>query len=467
MLEERKDSGVEVVGIVSNIDEAINSLESLDPDLIIVDYDDQKLNRDEFLARFVEGEKKLRVVLLSLQSANDALVYDRRTLAASEIDDWLQDFKIGEEPNTKQYQNFIDVSGEGEIKSQNELSKSNDGNRRTNMKHLVIAAILVVIVTIILIIGLENVRLLPEQASAQAVPIDNLFNIEFKIIAFIFALIVVAMIYSIVVFRRKPGDEEDAAHIRGNMKLEVFWTVIPLFTVLILAYLGGQSLAETMRADPKPLEIKVIGQQWSWRFEYPGLNVVSNSLMMPVNKQAVLTLTSNDVIHSFWVPEFRVKQDLLPGGEEFERQLRITPTKIGDYKVRCAELCGQQHAGMRAVVSVVPQEEFDAWIIEESGLSDDPLERGQKWAEQYGCLTCHSTDGSKLVGPSWQGIFGSQVEFSDGTTATVDEQYIRDSILAPGNKIVQGYSNVMPANFSQQLTDQQITDIIAFIESLK
>jgi cytochrome c oxidase subunit 2 len=140
---------------------------------------------------------------------------------------------------------------------------------------------------------------------------------------------------------------------------------------------------------------------------------------------------------------------------------------MGEYKVRCAELCGQQHAEMRAIVKVVSQEEFESWIIDESGLSDDPVERGMQWTEQYGCLSCHSTDGSKLVGPTWKGVFGNQETLSDGSTVTVDEEYIRDSILNPGANIVQGFSNVMPANFSQQLTDQQITDIILYIESLK
>lgn len=335
------------------------------------------------------------------------------------------------------------------------------------MKHLVLAGILVLIVTAILIFALEKVNLLPVQASAQAIPIDGLFRIEFIIIAFLFSLIVVFMVYSIIVFRRRKGDTEDAKHIVGNRKLEVIWTIIPLFTVLGLAYLGGHSLAETMRADPKPLEIKVIGQQWSWRFEYPQFGVVSNTLMMPVNKQAILWLSSNDVIHSFWVPEFRVKQDALPGGEDFERSLRVTPTLLGDYKVLCAELCGRQHTTMVAPVRVVDQSSFESWIAAESGISDDPVERGRKWAEQYGCATCHSPDGSKLVGPSWKGIYESEEALSDGTSMTVDENYIRDSILTPGKNIVLGYSNIMPANFGQQLTEQQILDLIEYIKSLK
>jgi cytochrome c oxidase subunit 2 len=459
LLSERQEAGVEVVGMVSNLKEALEALENLNPDLIIVDYDDEILNRDEFLARFVEGEKKLRVVLLSLQSGGEAVVYDRRTLAAAQIDDWLEEWKSKDD--------LVDKTLHSPSPTDT-AQKSPRKNRRTNMKHLIIAGILVIVVTALLIFGLEQVRLLPVQASAQSIPIDNLFRLEFMVIAFLFALIVVFMLYSIIVFRRKPGDTEDAAHIEGNTKLEIAWTVAPLATVLFFAYLGGQSLADTLRADPQALEIKVVAQQWSWRFEYPQYGVVSNDLMMPVNKQAILKLTSNDVIHSFWVPEFRVKQDALPGGKEFERDLRITPSMEGEYKVRCAELCGAQHATMLADVSVISQDEFDAWIREETGIPDDPVLRGEKWAEQYGCFACHSVDGSKLVGPTWLGVYGSQEPLSDGSSAMVDEVYLYESIIDPNKFLVFGYpSGLMPGNFEDQLTEDQILDIIEFIKSLK
>jgi cytochrome c oxidase subunit 2 len=459
LLQERRAAGVTVVGIVTNLEEALAALEKLTPDLIIVDYDDEVLNRDEFLARFVEGEKKLRVVLLSLQSAREAIVYDRRTLSASQIDDWLEEWTYGDEkPGTL-------------IRPQTDTLDAvmNVENRRTDMKHLVIAAILVVIVTAILLVGLNNVQLLPVEASAQAVPIDNLFSLEFKIIAFLFSLIVVFMVYSIVVFRRKRGDETDSVHMEGNRQLEMLWTVAPLITVLYLAYLGGSSLAETMRADPHAMEIKVIGQQWSWRFEYPDTGIISTDLMLAVNQQVLLRLSSNDVIHSFWVPEFRVKQDALPGGQEFERQLRITPTRIGEYKVRCAELCGLQHAYMLAPVKVVSQADFDTWVAQQTGESSDPVVRGQQDAQKFGCLACHSIDGSKLVGPSWKGVYGSQVTLDDGSTVTADDAYLTESIKDPGAKIVQGFTNLMPADIVQQnnITDKQIGDIIEFIKSLK
>lgn len=463
LLKERGEESVEVVGMVSNLEEAIEALDTLDPDLIIVDYDDETLNREEFLARFVEGEKKLRVVLLSLQSGKEALVYDRRTLSAAQIDDWLDEWTTSDITYSEE------LSEDDTQFDRKEGSGSNRPveNRRSNMKHLLIAGLLVVIVTAALIFGLTNVQLLPEQASIQAEPIDDLFRLEFMVIAFLFALIVVFMIYSIIVFRRKAGDTEDAVHIEGNSKLEVAWTIAPLATVLLFAYLGGQSLADTMRPDPQALEIRVIGQQWAWRFEYPQQGVVSEELMMPVNKQAILKLSSNDVIHSFWVPEFRVKQDALPGGKEFVRDLRITPKTEGEYKLLCAELCGREHANMRAPVKVVSADEFDAWIISESELPEDPVERGQLYAQQYGCLACHTVDGSKLVGPTWQNVCGSTETFTDGSSATVDEEYIYESIINPGAKIVEGYQPVMPSNYAEQLTENQINDIIEYICSVK
>ena len=457
LLQARQPNAAEVVGMVATLEQALEALDRLNPDLIIVDYDDERLNRDEFLARFVEGEKKLRVVLLSLQSSSDAIVYDRRTLAASQIDDWLDDWK-----------HIEDMSDRPTLAPTAPRTVKKNEDRRNTMKHLVIAGLLVVLVTAGLIFALEKVTLLPIQAADQARPIDSLFRLEFMVIAFLFALIVVLMVYSMVVFRRKKGDTTDAAHIEGNTRLEVMWTIAPLATVLLFAYLGGQSLAETVRADPRPMEVNVIGQQWSWRFEYPETGIVSTELMLPENKQALLRLWSMDVIHSFWVPEFRVKQDALPGGEANMRELRVTPNRPGEYSLACAELCGLQHAYMTAKVKVVSQAEFDAWVVSLTGeVSGDPVERGSKLVTQYGCVACHSLDGTKIVGPSWKGIYGHEVTLSDGTTVEVNDEYLKESILNPASQLVQGYQNLMPATYRDQLTDAQIADIIEFIKSLR
>jgi cytochrome c oxidase subunit 2 len=275
------------------------------------------------------------------------------------------------------------------------------------------------------------------------------------------------MLYSIFAFRRKPGETGEGDHFEGNTSLEIVWTIVPLITVLYFAFLGSTALAETRRADPYAMEVNVIGQQWSWRFEYPEYGFSSTELVLPVDEQALLIMSSTDVIHSFWVPEFRVKQDMLPG-ENMERELRITPTDIGSYTVRCAELCGTQHAYMTAPVKVLQVNDFDAWVEGQlASISDDPVVRGEKWYTEYGCLACHSVDGAERAGPTWLGVYGSQETLTDGTTVTVDDEYIYESIIDPQAKIVEGYENVVMPPTGETMSEEQIQDVIEFIKSLE
>jgi cytochrome c oxidase subunit 2 len=331
------------------------------------------------------------------------------------------------------------------------------------MKHIVGVALVVIILTMLVGILLNTMGLLPDVASLQGRYIDDLFQVHTWIIAFLFALIIGFMLYSIIVFRRKEGDDSDADHIEGNNKLEVTWTVVPLITVLGVAALGANTLSKVTAMDPQAMEVKVVGQQWAWRFEYPEAGVVSDVLMLPQDQQALLLMESADVIHSFWVPEFRVKQDLVPG---ITTEVRITPTELGEYTVRCAEVCGLQHTYMLADVKVVPEAEFSNWLASEALVADDPVARGQKVYEQYGCKACHSLDGSQLVGPTFLDAFGHTVTLEDGTTVVADETYLYQSIVDPNSQIVQGFVAAMPQNFSEQLSDEQISDLIAFIKSL-
>lgn len=458
LLQKRQGADVVLVGMVSTIDEALNALKALHPDLVIVDYDDESVNREEFLARFVEGEGRLRVVLLSLkEGGSEAIVYDRRTMAASQIEDWLEKWTDMEAvPEEK------DISGPEVGEVRNKLK------RRDNMKHGIGAALMVVLLVAAGLIGLGRVNLLPEQASSQAQTIDGLFDLHFNVIVFLFAVIVGLMIYSILFFRRKRGDTTDAEYIEGSTPLEALWTLVPLGAVLYVSFLGAIVLGDIESVDPRPLEVEVIGSQWSWRFEYPEHGIISTELFLPVDKQSLLLLSSTDVIHSFWVPEFRVKQDALPGGDAMVRELRVTPSKTGDYRLLCAELCGRAHAEMVAPVTVLSQADFDAWVDSQVGeVSDDPVVRGEQWAQQFGCFACHTTDGSVEIGPSWQGIFGTQHALEDGTTVTVDEAYLYESIRDPGAKITAGFQNLMPANIAADMTDEQVNDVIAYIQSLK
>lgn len=344
------------------------------------------------------------------------------------------------------------------------------------MIHLIIAAGLVVVSTVLLGLFLTNAPLLPLQASEQAANIDGLFDIHWWFIAFFFSLITVFILYSVLVFHRRKGERGDGVYMEGNQRLEIIWTIIPVAIVLWLAVIGADSLSQVERRDPEAIVVDVFAAQWSWRFQYSVetpdgimVAVASNTLVLPNNQQVLLRLHSQDVIHSFFVPEFRVKQDVLPGGEEFTRELRITPTIEGTYKVRCAEICGQLHYDMQAEIMVVPGSEFRTWLEQQAAdcnLTDE--ECGQRWAETFGCFACHSIDGSELVGPTWLGLFGSQVPLTDGTTVTADNDYLFASIVDPNAQIVEGFApNIMPANFAEIMTEEQINQIIAFIASLQ
>lgn len=336
------------------------------------------------------------------------------------------------------------------------------------MIHIIIVSVLVIVSTFLIgtLVKVEN--LLPVQASDQGVIIDEVFGIHLWLIAFFFSLIVVFMLYSIVVFRRRKGELGSGVYMKGNYRLEIIWTVIPLGIVLYLAVIGATSLAKVESRDPNAMKVEVFASQWNWRFEYEG-GITSNVLVLPKGVQVLLRLQSADVIHSFFVPEFRVKQDVLPGGEDFIRELRITPNLLGDFKVRCAEICGRLHYDMLARVRVVSESEFEIWLEKASGVCDLSAEEcGQRWANQFGCLACHSLDGTNIVGPSWLSIAGTERVFEDGSTAIVDADYIFKSVTDPNAQVVSGFpAGQMPDDFADILSEEQIQQIAAFILSLE
>lgn len=339
------------------------------------------------------------------------------------------------------------------------------------MYHFVVVGILVIIGTVLTYLGLDAAGLAqhqhPVSASLQSVSIDKLWNQEMMVISFLFALIMVPMLYSLVAFRQKKGEMKDGEHFEGNTNLEIAWTVGPLFLVVIFAYLGAYSLGEVRRVDPTALVINVKAQQFTWTFEYPEYGITSSELHLPVDRQVVLKMTSADVLHSFWVPEFRIKQDVVPGRVT---DYRVTPTLVGEYKVRCAELCGTSHAYMENPVIVNTQDEYDAWIVEQEKLVEEALKtpegQGRLLTVSNGCVGCHSLDGTPRTGPTWAGIFGRAEEMNDGTTIVIDESYLIESILNPNAHIVNGFPSpsVMPA-FT--FTEEQLANIIAYFKTLK
>jgi cytochrome c oxidase subunit II len=333
------------------------------------------------------------------------------------------------------------------------------------MRHFVIVGILIIVLTFLLILGLDAANLMPVEASAQASEIDWMWKLQEIAMSFLFALIVVPMVYSLVVFKRPKGDTSDAQHIEGNTRLEITWTIIPLILVVAFSVLGAGNLANTIRPSSDAMVVRVTGFQWAWKFDYPEYGFSSTEMYVPVNRALNLKMESSDVIHSFWVPEFRVKQDVVPGRVT---ELRITPILIGDYKVRCAELCGTAHYNMETPVVVVDDAAFAAWVAEQQEIAKEaqatPEGRGQLLVQNNVCGACHSINGAAGIGPTWLGLFGRTEEMEDGTIIVVDEAYLHESIKDPKAKIVKGFPPTMPVF---PLTDQEIEDIIAYIKTLK
>lgn len=349
---------------------------------------------------------------------------------------------------------------------------------KDNRRHLVIAGVLVIVGTVVAYIVLTAIYALPVAASAEASAIDQLFTGHFAMIAFLFSLIIVFMLYSIFAFSRREGDDSDGVHFHGNTALEIAWTGLPLVAVVVFGIWGQQVLDDITAVESNELTVEVVGRStWVWEFYYPEFdNLRSAELWLPVNRPVRFLLRAEGatddqlgVNHAFWVPEFRVKRDLIEG-QVYD--VRVTPTMIGDFRLRCAELCGTGHAAMLAEVHVVSQADFDDWVAEArsnaaalAGLT--PEERGARHAIDSGCVGCHSIDGTVVVGPSWLGLFGREEMLSDGTTVVVDEAYLYDSIVNPQAQIVAGYeSQLMPV----LLTDDdrlKVDDIIAYIKSLE
>ena len=334
------------------------------------------------------------------------------------------------------------------------------------MRHFVIVGVLIAILTPLIYLGIRASNLMPIEASLQAIPVDWMWNMDMGPIAFLFALIMVPLVYSLIVFRRRKGDTTDAEHDEGNTTLEITWTIIPLMVVIVYAYLGAYTLGETRVVDPNALVINVTAHQWDWSFSYPE-GFTSNELHLPINKQVVLEMQSLDVIHSFWVPEFRIKQDVVPG---HITEYRITPDLLGNYTVRCAELCGTSHAYMERPVIVTSQSDYDSWVTQQAAkeaalVAQGGPDAGKALVAQNGCGGCHSIDGSKLVGPTWRGLFESKVKLSDGSVVTADEAYLIESIAKPSAKVVDGFPDHVMPTFN--LTDAQIKNIASYIKTLK
>jgi cytochrome c oxidase subunit II len=301
---------------------------------------------------------------------------------------------------------------------------------------------------------------MPEKASSWAHRVDFINNLITIISVFCIISITLVMIYFAWKYRKKSEDQK-TAYITHNATIETVWTVIPTLVVIFTFYYGYIVYHEMRNPPVGATEIFVQGYTWGWDFQYPNGKRTSGDLVVPVGEPIKLIMTSRDVIHSFFIPAMRVKEDVYSGNYSY---LWFQPTKIGEYHIFCTEYCGTGHSVMTRKLRVVSQEEYTDFLNDRAVEELSPLELGAQLYKQKACNTCHSLDGSKLIGPSFKGLYGKENrEMEDGSTVTADENYIRESILYPAAKIVKGYPNAMPA-FEGQLSDDEIAALIAFIK---
>jgi cytochrome c oxidase subunit II len=302
--------------------------------------------------------------------------------------------------------------------------------------------------------------LFPEAASTMANRVDALYFFLVGITAFFSTLIAVLIVYYAVKYRRRnAGDVGTPFH--GGMALEVTWSVIP-FVIAMVIFVWGASIFFAMSRPPdETLNIYVVGKQWMWKFQHLDGQREINELHVPVGRPVKLIMTSEDVIHDVFVPAFRVKADVLPGRYT---SLWFLPTKPGRYHLFCAEYCGTRHSGMTGEVIVMDPSEYQTWLS--GGAPEGSLaEGGAKLFSSLACNTCHRPD-AQGRGPVLDGLFGRTVTLQSGETVTVDEAYIRESILTPSAKVTAGYQPIMPT-FQGLVTEEQLLQLIEYVKSLK
>lgn len=339
----------------------------------------------------------------------------------------------------------------------------------------------------------------PLDASTYAGEIDEVFHIILWICNFFFFVIVAAMVLFIIRYRKKAGERAES-RVRHNTILEVSWSVLPSFLLVYMFYRGTMGYLDMQQPPVGAYEVQVEASKWNWNFRYPG-GINSPELHTVVDRPTKLVMRSADVIHSAYIPAFRMKRDVVPGRYNIawfaatKSNSKVDPELLeaalakakGDeggfdaeaagftrdgydyFDLYCAEYCGTDHSEMQTQVVVHETvEEFEQWLADANVKPDDMTmeEYGRLMYEQRGCKGCHTLDGGRATGPSWLGLAGSQRGLVSGEAVAADENYLRESILYPQAKIAAGYPPVMPS-YQGQLTDQQIDAIIAFMKTLQ
>ncbi|MCC6393874.1 MAG: cytochrome c oxidase subunit II [Bryobacterales bacterium] len=300
----------------------------------------------------------------------------------------------------------------------------------------------------------------PPRASTMAGQVDLLYTFLLAVGFIMTALIFFFVFFFAIKYRRRPGGPPPQ-QIRGSLVLEVTWSTVPFLVMLIMFVWGTKLYFDSATPPPNTLDLYVTGKQWMWKVQYPGGQREINEVHVPTGVPVKVTLASEDVIHSFFVPAFRVKHDVVPGHYEI---VWFQATKPGRYHLFCAEYCGSNHSEMGGWVDVMNPADYEVWLSggERGGSMAD---QGAKLFTQYGCVTCHVLD-AKGRCPSLRNVFGHPVQLADGRTLVADEAYVRESILNPNAKIVKGYDrDVMPV-FQGQISEEGLLQLIVYVKSL-
>ncbi len=307
------------------------------------------------------------------------------------------------------------------------------------------------------------------QASNFVQGVDSVFLL---ILGFSFLFLIaltLVMVYFMYKYNRKRHPVP--VQIHGSVKLEIIWTVIPLILTLVMFYYGWAAWKPMHKAPADSMEVTVYGRMWNFSFEYEN-GKRTDTLFLPKDQPVKLNLVAMDVLHSLFIPAFRVKQDMVPGMEN--NFMWFEPQRVGMYEMFCAEYCGLQHSYMYTYVKVMEENDFNSWITDTTKVVavniDSPVETGKRIMQNIGCFACHSLDGSKLVGPSFKGVWGEeQTVVTNGATrkVTVDEDYIKKSIYDPNADVVEGFGKGLMLSYEGQLSDEDVANIVEYLKTLK
>jgi cytochrome c oxidase subunit 2 len=302
--------------------------------------------------------------------------------------------------------------------------------------------------------------LLPERASAIAGEVDALFFFIVAVTIVFTVGISIALVFFAVKYRRR-SDADRPAEIHGSLVLEITWTVIPLLIVVVMFVWGAKVFFHMNRPPDDAMTVSVVGKRWMWKLQHPTGQREINELHVPKGRAVKLVITSEDTIHSFFVPAFRIKKDAVPGRYNVAW---FRATKAGSYHLFCAEYCGTEHSKMIGKVVVMEPEDYQTWLAG-GPPPESPVVAGEKLFTELNCVTCHRPD-SAGRGPVLQGIFGRPVKLASGDTVVADEAYVRESIVNPAARVVAGYQPVMPT-YQGLVTEEQLIALVAYIESLQ